>query len=66
MVYYKFYHYEPSLAAACGMAVLFGVMTTYHMLLVFRHRTRFFIPVIIGGACKQTAFNNRSPERNGC
>jgi hypothetical protein len=50
-VYYKYYHYDPSLAAGCVFAVLFGILTVWHTILVVRYRTWSFIPVIIGGIC---------------
>lgn len=51
MTYYKFYHYDPSLAATCIFAVIFGILTVWHIYLVYKHRTWYFIPVIIGGIC---------------
>lgn len=50
--YYKYYHYDPSIVASCIFAVLFGVSTALHVLLIFKHRTWFFIPVIGGGLCE--------------
>ena len=47
----KFYHYEPSLAGACVFAILFGISTIWHLILVGKHRTWYFIPVVVGGVC---------------
>ena len=54
--YYKFYHYEPSLIAACIFAVLFGFSTVWHVDLIAKHRTWCFIPVVIGGTCMPDLF----------
>ncbi|KAJ8098111.1 RTA-like protein [Lipomyces tetrasporus] len=49
MTYYKYYHYDPSLAGACIFAVLFGLSTAWHIAQIFIHRTWYLIPVVIGG-----------------
>ena len=51
MTHYKYYGYDPSLASACIFTVLFGLSTLWHSFLVFKHRTWYFIPVIVGGIC---------------
>lgn len=52
--HYKFYHYYPSLAGASVFLVLFGVSTLWHAILIARHRTWYFITLVIGGICKYT------------
>ena len=47
----KYYHYLPSLAAACLFAILFGVATVWHVFLIAKHRTWYFVPVVVGGIC---------------
>lgn len=49
--YYKYYHFRPSLAAACLFAILFGVSTLWHMFLIAKRKTWYFIPLLIGGIC---------------
>ena len=46
------YHYDPSLAAACVFAVMFGVSTLLHIFQLLRRRTWYFIPFVVGGTCK--------------
>ncbi|KAK3618910.1 hypothetical protein LTR56_024338 [Elasticomyces elasticus] len=49
MVYYKYYHYDPSLAASVLFAILFGITTAWHMLQLTKSRSWYFIPVLLGG-----------------
>ncbi|KAK5689536.1 hypothetical protein LTR97_012876 [Elasticomyces elasticus] len=49
MVYYKYYHYDPSLAASVLFAILFGITTAWHMLQLAKSRSWYFIPVLLGG-----------------
>lgn len=51
-VYYKYYHYLPSLAAACIFAVLFGALTIWQAILIIKRKTWYFLPVVVGGVCK--------------
>lgn len=48
---FKYYHYDPSLAAACVFAIVFGSSTVWHSILIAKHRTWYFIPLLIGGIC---------------
>ena len=43
------YRYHPSLAAAAVFVVLFALTTGFHMFQMFRKRSWFMIPFIIGG-----------------
>lgn len=45
------YKYNPSVAAACILAVMFGLITIAHMLKMFRSRAWFLIPLVVGGLC---------------
>jgi hypothetical protein len=49
---YVFYHYEPSMAGAVIFVFLFGASTFWHSFQMFRTRTWFMIPFLIGGFCK--------------
>lgn len=61
MPYYKYYHYDPSLAASIIFAILFGLTAGWHIFLLVRNRTWYFIPVVVGGIC---AFPSRSIPDN--
>ncbi|KAH7141253.1 RTA1 like protein-domain-containing protein [Dactylonectria estremocensis] len=45
---YVFYHYNPSLAAAVVFVVVFSISALLHIWQIFRHRTWYFIPFLIG------------------
>ncbi|KAJ9609818.1 hypothetical protein H2200_006147 [Cladophialophora chaetospira] len=47
--HFKFYHYDPSLAGACVLTIAFGVSTIWHLVLIAKHKTWYFIPLLIGG-----------------
>jgi len=49
---YQLYQYDPSLPAAIVAIVLFAIVTFYHVWLIIRHRSWYFIPFIVGGFCK--------------
>ncbi|KAG7042616.1 RTA1-domain-containing protein [Colletotrichum scovillei] len=46
------YLYDPSLAAACVFIVLFSSTLTAHAIILYKRRTRFFIPFIVGIICE--------------
>ncbi|KAK4957455.1 hypothetical protein LTR10_005418 [Elasticomyces elasticus] len=46
---YVYYNYNPSIAASCIFAVLFGISTIWHLGLLWQKRLWYFIPVIVGG-----------------
>ncbi|KAI0897118.1 RTA1-domain-containing protein [Annulohypoxylon nitens] len=48
MAGFKFYHYDPSLAAAVIFALVFGVATLRHIQLLCQNKTWYFIPFVIG------------------
>lgn len=52
MAGYKFYHYDPSMAAGAIFVILFSIATIRHFQLLFRKRCWYFIPFIIGCLCK--------------
>lgn len=54
--YYKYYHFEPSLAAACVFAVVFGLSAVWHGVLIAKHKTWYFVPLLVGGVCMFSPF----------
>jgi len=48
---YALFRYPPSLAAAVLFTILFAATTFIHTYQLFRSRTWFFIPLLIGGYC---------------
>ena len=45
---FKLYHYDPSLAGNIIFAIFFAVASTGHAFLLYRHRTWYFIPFLVG------------------
>lgn len=48
----NYYDYTPSLAAAVVFLILFGSVTGYHVWLLLRNKTWFFIVFVLGGICQ--------------
>ncbi|KAI1451286.1 RTA1-domain-containing protein [Annulohypoxylon moriforme] len=48
MAGYKFYHYDPSVAAAVIFALVFSVAVLRHIQLLSKNKTWYFIPFVIG------------------
>jgi hypothetical protein len=48
---YTYYHYDPSGGAAVAFAAVFGLATVIHIWQMFRARTWYLTPFIIGGVC---------------
>lgn len=48
------YEYSPSVPAAVIFVVTFAVLTVYHVFLLFKNRTFFCLPFVIGGLCEFT------------
>lgn len=48
---FQFYYYTPSTAAAAIFIVIFGLTTALHGWQMFRTKTWFLIPFLIGGCC---------------
>jgi len=51
----KFYDYEPNRPANIIFAVLFAAVTLAHTFSMFRMRTWYFIPFVVGILCEYTA-----------
>lgn len=56
---FKYYHYDPSIAAAAVFLTLFAISTLAHMLQLIRYRTWYFIPFVIGGICETLGYGGR-------
>jgi hypothetical protein len=48
---FAFYRYNPSMGGAVLFTLLFMGTTFYHIFQMFKTRTWFFIPFVIGGLC---------------
>ncbi|KAE8142452.1 RTA1 like protein-domain-containing protein [Aspergillus pseudotamarii] len=46
---FAFYRYDPSMAGAVIFTILFTITTIWHAVQLFRTRTWFFIPFVVGG-----------------
>ena len=51
---FRFYRYDPSVAANAVFVGLFGLVTAGHIFALVKRRTWYFIPFVIGGLCKCT------------
>ena len=49
---YVLYRYYPSQVAAVIFVVLFAFTTIFHIFQVVKKRTWYFVPLIVGGLCK--------------
>lgn len=52
---FSYYEYFPSKAAAVIACLIFVTVTILHTWQLFRTRTWFFIPFVIGGLCMYKA-----------
>lgn len=50
----KHWNYNPSVPAAVVVTVIFAALTIFHVFRLFRTRTWFCLPLIIGGICEFT------------
>ena len=57
---YQFYKYTPSLAAAATFSGLFLVVSILHSYQLFRTRTWYLIPLLLGGCCEWIGYIGRS------
>lgn len=49
---WAFYRYKPSMAGAVIFILLFATSTGLHTYQLYKTRTLFFIPFLIGGYCE--------------
>ncbi|CAH0054382.1 unnamed protein product [Clonostachys solani] len=57
---FELFRYDPSLAAAVIFIILFLLITIVHAYQMFRTRTWFFIPFVIGGCCQWIGYIGRA------
>jgi hypothetical protein len=48
------YRYHPSNVAAIILVVAFSLTTLLHMFQLFKKKTWYFIPLVVGGLCKSS------------
>ncbi|KAH0437999.1 hypothetical protein CcaCcLH18_03491 [Colletotrichum camelliae] len=48
---FVFYHYDPSLPAACIFIALFGISFVSHVFQMIKFRSWYFVPFLIGCCC---------------
>ncbi|KAF2662880.1 RTA1 like protein [Lophiostoma macrostomum CBS 122681] len=58
--HFKYYHYDPSLAGACIFTVLFGISSIWHLFQIVRHRTWYFVPLLVGGVFEVVGYIARA------
>jgi hypothetical protein len=51
---FALYRYTPSIAAGVVFAAIFLIVTILHVIRLWRHRTYFFVPFIIGLLCESS------------
>ncbi|ETS74388.1 hypothetical protein PFICI_14254 [Pestalotiopsis fici W106-1] len=56
----KLYLYDPSLAAACIFIVLFACTAVAHLFVLFKRRTWYFVPFLIGIGCEIIGYAGRA------
>jgi hypothetical protein len=49
---FKLYHYDPTIAGAVIFVILFLGTTCFHTYQLWRARTWFMVPLVLGGVCK--------------
>lgn len=59
MANFRFYYYEPSMAAAVVFTVVFGITTLLHTFQLIRSKTWFMIPFVIGGLFETVGYVGR-------
>jgi hypothetical protein len=64
--FYVLYRYYPSQVAAIIFVVLFGLTTTLHLFQLIKKKTWYFIPLVVGGACKYCLFVKTSRGTDSC
>lgn len=59
VINFRYYYYEPSLPAAIIFIVLFGLATLLHAFQMFKTRTWFMVPFLIGGIFETIGYIGR-------
>ena len=57
---FKYFYYEPSIAAAIVFIVLFGLATLAHLFQMFKTRTWFMLPFVIGAIFETVGYIGRA------
>lgn len=57
---YKYYNYDPNFAAAAIFVVLFAASSLLHLFQLFKNRTWYFIPFVVGGAFEAVGYAGRA------
>jgi hypothetical protein len=55
--YVDFYPYTPSATAGYAFVVIFGISTVVHIILTIPFRAAYFIPLVVGGICKNIPYS---------
>src|SRR3569833_2571152 len=56
---FVFYRYDPSLGAAVAFLILFALTTCAHGVQLFRTKTWYFIPFVVGGLSETIGYGGR-------
>ncbi|KAK5722304.1 hypothetical protein LTR15_005533 [Elasticomyces elasticus] len=56
---FKLYRYNPSLGAAIAATLIFAVLTSVHLTLLVKAKTRYFVPFLIGGIFETLGYAGR-------
>jgi len=56
---FVYFRYHPSLEAAIVFTILFSITTIYHIFLVCKKRTWYFIPLAVGGVFETVGYIGR-------
>ncbi|KAH8882200.1 RTA1-domain-containing protein [Thozetella sp. PMI_491] len=60
MIDFELYRYDPSLAASAIVLTCFCLLTIAHVVRIVVHRSWYFIPFAIGGACEAIGYAART------
>lgn len=61
---FEMWYYDPSVPAAVIFAIIFIALTSYHAYLLFRRRTWFCIPFLVGGCFEIIGYIGRALAHN--
>ncbi|KAF4985059.1 hypothetical protein FDECE_16859 [Fusarium decemcellulare] len=64
MAGFTFYNYEPSLPAAAVFVIVFSISTLLHIWQMFRSRTWYFVPLVIGCLFEAAGYIGRALSAN--
>jgi hypothetical protein len=56
---FVYFRYHPSLEAAIVFVILFAITTLYHIFLISKKRTWYFIPLAVGGIFETVGYIGR-------